>query len=328
MGYRAEKGKIEKKIRLIKIVMLCIVVTVLVGLCVFSAFYPPAVWKYYVKKPKVSKRANGEMRIHFLDVGQGDCSLIELPDGKVALIDGGDTTEYTAETILRYLNALNIKRIDYLIVTHPDRDHCGSLRAVVEQKTVLNAYLPATKPESEGATYAAFYQELLEEDCVFTYADRRVDMSGEGYVFTFLYPYGEDTENPNYYDGQSSVVWLDYMGTSTIFMGDETSETEEQLIHEDKAGLLDALGVDLDSTEIVKVGHHGSASSSSLDFLQYLHAGVAVVSCGENNPYGHPADKVLENIATAGARLYRTDKNGAVVISVKGTGGYEVKTAK
>ena len=328
MGYRAEKEKIEKKIRLIKIVALCVVVTVLVGLCVFSAFCPPATWKYHVKKPKVSKRANGEMRIHFLDVGQGDCSLIELPDGKVALIDGGDDTERTAERVLRYLNALNIKTIDYLIVTHTDRDHCGSLHAVVEQKRVLNAYLPATYPENEGVTYAALYQELLEENCNLTYAERRVDMSGEGYIFTFLYPYGVDTENPDYYDGKSSVVWLDYMGTSAIFMGDETTETETKLMREDEEGLLDIFGVDLRSTEIVKVGHHGSAYSTSLEFLQYLHASVAVVSCGENNPYGHPADKVLENIEIAGARLYRTDENGTVMISVKKTGDYEEKTVK
>ena len=326
MGYRAEKEKIEKTIRLIKTATLCIVVAVLVGLCVFSAFCPPATWKYHVKKPKVSKRADGEMRIHFLDVGQGDCSVIELPDGKVALIDGGDATERTTERVLRYLNALNIKTIDYLIVTHTDGDHCGALRAVVQQKRVLNAYLPATYPENEGSTYAAFYQELLEEDCNFTYAERRVDMSGDGYVFTFLYPYGEDTENPNYYDGKSSVVWLDYMGTSAIFMGDETAETEAQLIREDEEGLLDILGVDLSSTEIVKVGHHGSAYSTSLEFLQYLHAGVAVVSCGANNPYGHPADEVLRNIEIAGAGLYRTDKNGTVMISVKETGGYEVKS--
>ena len=154
MGYRAEKEKIEKKLRIVKIVVLCVALALVVGLCVFSAFCPPAQWKYYVNKPEVAKRSAGEMRIHYLDVGQGDCTLVELPDGKVVLIDGGDSTERTAETILRYLNALKIKTIDYLIVTHTHSDHCGALQKVVEQKKILNAYLPAAKPEKAGDLYA------------------------------------------------------------------------------------------------------------------------------------------------------------------------------
>ena len=328
MGYRAEKEKIEKKISVVKIVVLCVVLAVVIGLCVFSAFCPPAWWKYYVKKPKVDKREDGEMRIHFLDVGQGDCTLIELPDGKVALIDGGEPTEDTTETFLRYLNKLKIKTIDYLIVTHPDSDHCGALQAVVEKKKVLNAYLPATNPENEGDIYAGLYAELLEEDCRLWYSSRRLDMSGEGYTFTFIYPRGLETENLEYYDGSSSIVWLDYKGTSAIFMGDEPEETEALLITEAKAGMLDNIGVDLASTEILKVGHHGSKTSTSLGFLQYLNVKTAVVSCGENNPYGHPTKEVLNNVEAVGAGLYRTDQDGTVMITVKGTEGYSVKTAK
>ena len=328
MGYRAEKEKIEKKIRAIKMVVLCVVLVAVIGLCVFSAICPPATWKYRVKKPKIAKRADGEMRIHFLDVGQGDCTLIELPDGKVALIDGGDTSSRTAETILRYLNALKIKTIDYLVVSHPNRDHVGSLKTVVEQKKVLNAYLPATNPKNEHATYAGFYQELLEEDCNLTYSARGVNVSGNGYTFSFLYPYVENVDDADNYDGASSVLWLDYMGMSAIFMGDETSETEEALIRDDGLGLFDNLGVDLQSTEILKVGHHGSDSSTSLEFLQYLHVKTAVISCGKNNAYNHPADSVLDNISLAGAEVYRTDVNGTVMISIKNGGGYGLETIK
>ena len=328
MGYRAEKEKIEKKIRAIKMVVLCVVLVAVIGLCVFSAICPPATWKYRVKKPKIAKRADGEMRIHFLDVGQGDCTLIELPDGKVALIDGGDTSSRTAETILRYLNALKIKTIDYLVVSHPNRDHVGSLKTVVEQKKVLNAYLPATNPKNEHATYAGFYQELLEEDCNLTYSARGVNVSGNGYTFSFLYPYVENVDDADNYDGASSVLWLDYMGMSAIFMGDETSETEEALIRDDGLGLFDNLGVDLQSTEILKVGHHGSDSSTSLEFLQYLHVKTAVISCGKNNAYNHPADSVLDNISLAGAGVYRTDVNGTVMISIKNGDGYGLETIK
>jgi competence protein ComEC len=328
MGYRAEKEKIEKKIRLIKIVALCVALAILLGFCLFSAFYPPATWKYYVKKPKVSKRENGEMRIHFLDVGQGDCTLIELPDGKVALIDGGDATERTAQTVLRRLNALKIETIDYLIVTHTDNDHCGSLKKVVEQKRILNAYLPATKPEKEGHIYAGFYQEILEENCATVLSSRIVDMSGANYTFTFVYPYSLDVLDVENYNGQSSIVWLDYLGISTIFMADATESVEELLMRDSNLGLLENIEVDLDSTEIIKVGHHGSAYSTSLDFLQYLNVNTAVISCGVNNPYGHPTEKVLDNVALVGAELYRTDVHGTVMISVKGADGYAIEASK
>ena len=328
MSYRAEKEKIENQIHIIKLVALCVVLGVLLFFCVFSAFRPPATWKYYVGKPKVSRCRNGEMRIHFLDVGQGDSALIELPDGKVALIDGGDTSENTEKVILRYLNKLRIKKIDYLIVTHPDSDHCGSLRTIVQQKKILNAYLPAAKPEKEGESYAGFYQELLDEECNITYASRTVDLSSEGYTFTFLYPYSTNLENVEFYDGSSSIVWLDYMGVSAIFMGDEGVDTEERLMRDDRLGLLDNLGVDLQSTEILKVGHHGSNTSTSLEFLQYLQVAEGVISCGANNQYGHPTDTVLANVAAAGANVYRTDENGTVMITVDDEGAYEVKTSK
>ena len=110
MGYRAEKEKIEKKLRVIRLVALCVVLTAVVGLCAFSAFRPPDTWKYYVKKPDVVKRADGELRVHFLDVGQGDCTLIELPDGKVALIDGGDSTQQTEKSLnIVIINLLHYK---------------------------------------------------------------------------------------------------------------------------------------------------------------------------------------------------------------------------
>jgi hypothetical protein len=117
-------------------------------------------------------------------------------------------------------------------------------------------------------------------------------------------------------------------------------ETEDQRVHSFlgwyKTGTdllvtdqyLENIEVDLDSTEIIKVGHHGSAYSTSLDFLQYLNVAMAVVSCGVNNPYGHPSKKMMANVDTAGAELYSTDTQGTVMISVKSADGYTVKTSK
>ena len=331
MGYRAEKEQIEKKIRVIKIVVLCVMVAIVASLCVFSAFCPPTSWKYYVKKPKLDKREDGELRIHFIDVGQGDSTLIELPDGKVALIDGGNTTQTTENAILRHLNALKIDTIDYLVVTHTDSDHCGSLAKILQYKKVLNAYLPATNPENAGEAYAKFYQELLEENSALHYAHRQVVLDGEGeyaYHFSFLYPYLYDTENAADYAEESSVMWLDYKGASAIFTGDAGMDVEAALVRDSELGFLSDFGIDLKSTEILKVGHHGSAYSTSTDFLRYLNVKIAVASCGEGNEYGHPSQEVIDRIADVGADLFRTDIHGTITVSVKESGVFTLETAK
>ena len=328
MGYRKEKEKIEAQIRKIKLIGLFVLLAIFLAVSIFSAFCPPFTWKYYVKKPDVTKRGDGELRIHFLDVGQADSILIELPDGKVALIDGGLATDTSEKAILRHLNALKIKTIDYLIVTHTDSDHCGGLKRVLECKNVLNAYLPATNAQDAGEAYAGFYQQLLEEDSAMHHAKRGLSMGNGDYTFVFLAPYQEAVEEDATTEETSLVVWLDYQGVSALFAGDAEATEEELLVRDAQLGLFDNLGVELSSTEILKVSHHGSAYSSFLSFLHYLNVEVGVVSCGENNAYGHPAEATVENFATVGADLFRTDKDGTVIVTVKPGIGYGVKTLK
>ena len=321
MGYRAEKNKIEGRLRIVKIVVLCVLLVALLGLCIFSAFVPPETWKYHVGLPKLSKRQEGELRMHFLDVGQGDCILIEFPGGKVALIDGGDGRESTETEIMRYLNALKIKTIDYLVVTHSDADHCGGLDKVVRYKSVLNAYLPITSPEKAGSEYAELYAQLMEEEeCARQYSHRGLRLGDEnvGYVFSFLYPYTiiEADKEKDDNNAQSAVLWLDYKGVSALFTGDAPFDTENVLMRDDQLGLFDNFGIDLTSTEILKVAHHGSADSTSLAFLKYLGVRTAVLSCGKNNQYGHPSQETQLNLTQAGVESYRTDELGSVVISV------------
>lgn len=329
MSYQAEKRKIEEKLKRIKTVVLCVLLVALLSLCIFSAFVPPDTWKYHVGKPSVSKRNEGELRIHFLDVGQGDCTLVEFPDGKVALIDGGNGSERTETTVMRYLNALKIDVIDYLIVTHADSDHCGSLDKVVAHKTILNAYLPTAKPEKAGAEYAEFYEKILEEDCAQQHVFRYLSLGTEAYTFTFLYPYSlesnggkEDLDADD--NANSAVLWLDYLGVSALFTGDAPFETEELLMLDDRAGLFDHYGIELTSTEILKVAHHGSMYSTSFEFLRYLDVETAVISCGKNNVYGHPSEEVLENLTDAKAVAYRTDEQGTVMLTIAPSGEYSI----
>ena len=340
MGYRAEKEKTERKRKILKRILLGVLLLCIAGLAIFSAIVPPVTWKYYVKLPKIGARGEGELRIHFIDVGQGDSTLIELPDGTVMLIDGGNSAKSTEKKVLRYLNALKLKTIDHLVVTHADADHCGGLNEVVKYKTVRNAYLPLSNPE-EGTEYARLYDTLMAANCNWAYASSKVAnilSKNENYPFNiaFLYPHSDDVDESissgelppeeldNYY---SSVVYLEYVGIRALFTGDIPLEIEGRLRQGDELGMYEKIGAKLKNLDILKVAHHGSKTSSSWDFLNYTSPKTAVISCGKNNAYGNPSQAVLSRLNEVGADVYRTDVQGNVVVTISKDGGrYAVET--
>lgn len=335
MGYAKKREKAIKKKRIAYLIVSAVVVLAIAVLVTLSFVFSAPEWKYRVALPKVSSRGENELRIHYLDVGQGDATLIELPDGKVMLIDGGNGEEETNCTVLRYLNALKIQTIDYLVATHADKDHCGGLAEVVRYKEVKCAYLPtlqANVDDNAYAAYAALTYELAKKSCESKLSDRPIDLSvtdgATPYVLTFLYPYhyevavsGEANLSEN---NVSAVIWLDYHGTSAIFAGDISSTVEDKLIEDAELGLLE--GVELHATELVKVAHHGSNSSTSDAWLSYLHAKDAIVSCGVGNLYGHPAQELLTRLSAHGVTTYRTDANGTIVATIAADGKYTVRS--
>ncbi len=328
MGFRALKIKAEERTKIVKRIVLCVVALLVLVLVIFSVIVPPASWKYHFSKPKVGKRNAGDLRIHFLDVGQGDCTLIELPDGKVMLIDGGDGKSGTKKQVLRYLNALDIDVIDYLVVTHTDKDHCGALDEVFRYKKVVNAYLPHTY-DTEDVEYAETYAAAIEEECTIYPFSRKLNLSRltdteTPYTLRFLYPYSPPAEGG--YSKESCVLWLDYMGHSALFCGDAPSAVEEVLLRDDRLGTYALQGVTLSETEILKVAHHGSANSTSQEFLDYLGVETAIISCGEDNSYGHPSMEVCERLAAAEIDVYRTDLDGHVILTIGQEEGYAVRT--
>lgn len=337
MNYGAKKRIVEAKARRIKRIVGCIAAIFVLALCVFGHFYPPSSWKYYVSLPKISKRQVGEMRLHFLDVGQGDCVLVELPNGEIALVDGGEATGYAERSLLRYCNALDIDCVDHLIVTHTDGDHCGALRTFLKYKKVVNAYLPRPSETVDG-TYASFFTSLSKTSANITYYARSQELySKRGghkddrpFTFAFLYPYSSDVENDSVPEGNegSAVIWIDYRGVSTLLTGDAPFSVEDALLQDDKDGYLSAYGVDLTSTEILKVSHHGSADATSLAFLRYLGVERAVISCGKANLYGHPTRETLDRLEDANADVYRTDEDGHIVVTIDASGAYSMKTVK
>jgi competence protein ComEC len=257
------------------------------------------------------------------------------------MIDGGDGRASTEKTVLRYLNALKIDAIDYLVVTHADSDHCGSLDKVLKYKKVVNAYLPLSTPDNDSE-YAQFYAALLRKEISYIYTTRQLPNVCSGsetypYQVSFLYPYGADKEEiidkGNFIDSQkendySAVIWLDYFGCRALFTGDAPRAVEEKLVRDAQSGLLDERTVDLSSTEILKVAHHGSEDATSAAFLNYLNAKTAVISCGAKNSYGHPTTAVLNRLNEQNVDVYRTDFKGHVTVTMKANGEYGVRTHK
>ena len=334
MNYSSKLDVAKKKWKKFIKIVVAIVCIITVGFIFLSLLVPIGSWKYYVSLPDVSKRKKGELRIHFLDVGQGDSTLMELPDGKILLLDGGNGTSTTSKTILRYLNALKIDTIDYLVVSHADSDHCGGLDVVVENKKIKKAYIPPTYP-TVNTQYAELYSALAEEGCEIVPSSMKerfeVSDSEYGYTLAFLYPYSKDVEEEDWSSEEtndvSCVMWLDYGGVSALFTGDVSSAVETELMRGDTLGAFSTLGVELDDTEILKVSHHGSRDATSLKFVQYLNVQTAMISCGKNNPYGHPSKDTLSNLQAVNASVFRTDEQGHLTVTIK-DGGYTVKPYK
>ncbi len=333
MGYAAEKKQISRKKKILFWVIGGILFLCFVGLGLFSFFCPLQTWKYYFSLPTVSKRKAGELRIHFLDVGQGDCTLVELPDNKILLIDGGNGSGANDKKIMRYLNALEIERIDYLVLTHADGDHAGGLDTVLKYKTVKNVYYPYLENPSVNREYAQFYEKLLDENCKKFISERYLTISSkkENYPFTlaFLSPYSLETnadvagENDD-----SAVLWLEYQGVSAMFLGDASTAVERRLMQADQVDIFEEIGVKLfQNTDVLKVAHHGSADSTSAEFLEYLQVQTAVISVGKDNAYGHPDGEVLTNLLSKGVETFRTDEKGTVILTVK-DGKYTAKFIK
>ena len=335
MGYAAEKEKAEKRVRKYKLIALLIGVLLLVALCVVGVIVQSSAWQYYVMLPQVSKRKDGELRIHYVSVGQGDATLLELPDGKVMLIDGGDGTESSNRALLRYINALEIDVIDYLVATHADIDHCGGLAEVLKCKQVKRAFLPVvTMDGSETSlhytSYKAFFAALQQEGCAYEYSSREITLTSANaatpYTLAFLYPHAEEQSQGGTSNDDSCVLWLDYHGVNALFTGDISATAEERLLEEYANG-LGRQDVDIQDTEILKVSHHGSADATVQAFVEYLGIETAVISCGKGNAYGHPSLTTLQTLLSCGAQIYRTDLHGTVLITIQQDGTYAVKTA-
>jgi competence protein ComEC len=249
---------------------------------------------------------NNLLKVTILDVGQGDSIFIQFPDRKNMLIDGG-SGRY--DTLPSYLWDKRIRKIDYLISTHPHTDHLGGLIGVLSNFKV--GEVMESGQEHTSATYKEFL-EIMEEKKI-PYRIARASQSLEGgrdIRIDILHPreelirYGGSQLNNN-----SIVIKLTYGKTSFLFTADIEKEAEDLLIRK--------YGTRLHST-ILKVPHQGSKTSSTLKFLKKVSPECAVISVGAHNPFGHPHSEVLKRYRNLRIKVYRTDKNGAVTITTDG----------
>lgn len=249
------------------------------------------------------------LEVQFIDVNQADCTLIKMPDGKNMLIDAGNNSD--GEYLTEYLKDEGIEKIDYLIGSHPHADHIGGLDDIIENFEIGTIYMPAVTTNTQ--TFEEVLQAIKDKGMKIETATAGKKVLYGEVSAEFLSPAGDYYEELNDY---SAVLKLTYGNKSFLFMGDAEILAEKEMIQK----------FDLKS-DVLKLGHHGSGTSSHTEFLKAVSPEVAVISVGKNNDYGHPHKEVLKRIKNLGIKVYRTDLNGIVTVYCDGK-NFEVKCEK
>ena len=262
------------------------------------------------------------LRIYFVDVGQGDCTLIRTPHNKTVIIDGGgsekdDGFDVGEKTLLPYLLDRRIKKIDYMMISHFDSDHIGGLLYILENISVDNVIISKQGKMSANYNYFKNIIKGKKINVIMVKEGDRVHVDKNIY-FDILFP--EDTLiNSNILNNNSIVAKLHYNKVSMIFTGDIESIAEKQIINK-------YVGTKKLKTTILKVAHHGSKSSSIQSILNLMQPEIALIGVGSKNTFGHPNSGVLERLKNMETKIYRTDNNGEIEIEINSKGKIKVNT--
>lgn len=290
----------------LKIVYASVLMIILLVVCAFSRVLNPAI-KSSLKNnfALVSNRNN--MLVHFIDVGQGDAVAINLPDGKVVLIDSGPSShnvDYYNYIKEKVISTKRNNKIDYLILTHSDADHIGGALKILNKFNVNTVFMPEIASNSE--TFLNFY-DFATENCEIKHLGEECKIINNSYEILFF-----DTMSSVDGNQSSQILKVKYEDKSFLFMADADKEVEEYLI--------DKYSKELDC-DVLKVAHHGSKTSTGEDFLKVVSPKYSVISVGVNN-YGHPNEEVLHRLRNVNSEILRTDKLGNIMF-VLGS-GYEL----
>lgn len=242
---------------------------------------------------------NSTFEVHFIDVGQADAALV-LCDGKAMLIDGGNSED--SSLVYSYLKQRNISHLDYIVATHGHEDHVGGLSGALNYATVGTAYSPVTSYDSKA--FSSFVKYLEKHNTGITIPSTNDSFKLGSASVKILAPL-KDYDDAN---NTSVVLRIVYGDTSFLFTGDAERESEQDILN---------AGYDLQST-VLKVGHHGSDSSTTYPFLREIMPEYAVISVGKGNSYGHPTEDTLSRLRDADVKVFRTDMQGTVICTSDG----------
>lgn len=251
-------------------------------------------------KPVDTSQPNALLEVHFIDVGQGDATLIKCGE-ETMLIDAGDNSKGTA--LQKYLKQQGVDSLDYVIATHPDADHIGGMDVIIYKFDCGKIFMPDVEKDTET------YQELLDAMEYKGY-QKTVPKVGDTYTlgsasFQMISPaltYSETNNN-------SIVIRLLHGENSFLFTGDAEVQAQQEMTYG---------GLEIKS-DVMKIPHHGGTGSHQKWFYSEVQPTYAVISCGKDNDYGHPHKEVLDVLKELGVSVFRTDEQGSIIATSNGT---------
>ena len=254
---------------------------------------------------------NNNLTVVFFDVGQGDSIFIETPQGHQILIDGGPSGKRLLEKLNREM-AFWDKSIDLIILTHPDYDHLNGFNYVLDRYNVENIMWTGIKKDTN--TYMKWLDKIDREDANVVITKKGHSIKAGDVNMYVLYPFNNDFGDKVFKNtNESSIVtMMVFKDTKFLFTGDINKKIEDELLP------ISSFPVSL-GTDVIKIAHHGSKYSSSKGFIDIIEPKIAVISCGENNSYGHPAERVLKLLEDFDITILRTDIHGDVRIVSNGS---------
>lgn len=242
---------------------------------------------------------NRQIKIHYIDVGQGDSIFIELPNNETMLIDAGESSK--GQTVTNYIKSLGYYKIDYLVGTHPHTDHIGGLSYVINNFSIGSIYMP--KAVSTSKTYENLLNTISQKNLKVTIAKAGVNiLSSNNLKIDIMAPNSNTYSELNNY---SAVVKIIYGNRKFLFMGDAETKSENEIMSDV-------------SVDVIKIGHHGSDTSSGQSFLNKVKAKYVIIMVGNCNRYNHPHQTIIDRWTSTGATIYRTDLNGNIVVTSDG----------
>lgn len=261
-------------------------------------------FRLYSNRKRPYLAADDTLAVHFIDVGQGDCTLLAC-DGKIMLIDCGEY-QYS-KRVANYLSERGVTKIDYLVGTHPHSDHMGGMAYIVDNFDIGEVIVPHLA--DDDVPTAVFYERFLDscwdKDCKVTEAQvGRVIELGDARA-EVIAPASSGYEDLNDY---SVSFFVTHGAKSFVLTGDAEGVSENEMFY----------GGKLSKADVYKAGHHGSSSSSTAAFLNIVRPDIVVISCGEGNAYGHPSKAAIDRISRYADKIYRTDLSGTVIIESDG----------